>query len=124
MTQGARLSEDEIRASFRPITKREDVDGQKEATRSRRARREPERPHRRNHLRENVARKAAAKSTARKKLKSKGRVPAPVKRARPKQHIAISHYRDEDFKADGLRTYAQYRDLGVAEASRAWRRRM
>ena len=41
----------------------------------------------------------------------------PVKRARPKQRIAVSHHRDEDFKADGLRTYAKYRDLGVAEAS-------
>ena len=64
-----------------------------------------------------AARKTAAKSTARKKLKSKGRAAAPAKRARPKQRIAISHYRDEDFKVDGLRTYAQYRDLGVAEAS-------
>ena len=61
--------------------------------------------------------KTAAKSTARKKLKAKGRAPAPVKRARPKQRIAISHHREEDFKADGLRAYAQYRDLGVAEAS-------
>ncbi|SDR91643.1 cupin domain-containing protein [Bradyrhizobium canariense] len=63
------------------------------------------------------ARKVAAKSSARKPLKSKGRTPAPVKRTRPKQRIAISHHRDEDFKADGLRTYAHYRDLGVAAAS-------
>jgi hypothetical protein len=63
------------------------------------------------------ARKAAAKSTARKKLASKGRATAPVKRARPKQRVAISHHREEDFKADGLRAYAQYRDLGVADAS-------
>jgi hypothetical protein len=62
-------------------------------------------------------RKAAAKSTARKSLKGRGRAPAPVKRARPKQRIAISHYRDEDFKADGLRAYAHYRDLGIADAS-------
>ncbi len=60
---------------------------------------------------------AAAKSTARKKLESKGRAPAPAKRARPKQRIAVSHHREEDFKADGLRAYAQYRDLGIAEAS-------
>jgi mannose-6-phosphate isomerase-like protein (cupin superfamily) len=64
-----------------------------------------------------VAAKTAAKSTARKKLKSKGRTPAPAKRARPKQRIAISHHREEDFKADGLRTYAQYRDLGFADAT-------
>ena len=63
------------------------------------------------------ARKRAAKSTARRKLKSKGRAATPAKRARPKQRVAISHHRDEDFKADGLRAYAQYRDLGVAEAS-------
>ena len=74
----------------------------------------------------------AAKSTARKTIKSKGRVTAAKKaaakatfkatakatsKARPKQRIAISHHREEDFKADGLRTYAQYRDLGIADAS-------
>jgi hypothetical protein len=68
------------------------------------------------------ARKTAAKSTARKSIKAKDRktkarsLPA-AKRVRSKQRIAISHYRDEDFKADGLRAYAQYRDLGIAEAS-------
>jgi mannose-6-phosphate isomerase-like protein (cupin superfamily) len=61
--------------------------------------------------------KRAATPTARKKLTAKGRVQPPAKRLRPKQRIAISHHRDEDFKADGLRAYAQYRDLGVAEAS-------
>jgi hypothetical protein len=78
------------------------------------------------------ARKAAAKPTARKSVKAKDRkatdrkttdrktkaraVPV-AKRARPKQHIAISHHRDEDFKADGLRAYAHYRDLGFADAT-------
>ena len=61
--------------------------------------------------------KSVAKSSARKPLKGRGRAPAPVKRARPIQRIAISHYRDEDFKADGLRAYAHYRDLGIADAS-------
>ena len=75
--------------------------------------------------------KAAAKSSARKTIKSKARgVPAmkpkaksktasktASRTARPKQRIAISHHREEDFKADGLRTYAHYRDLGIAEAS-------
>jgi mannose-6-phosphate isomerase-like protein (cupin superfamily) len=69
-----------------------------------------------------TARKVAAKSapnkpTARKKIKSRGRASVSVKRARPKQRVAISHHREEDFKADGLRTYAKYRDLGIAEAS-------
>ena len=59
---------------------------------------------------------------ARKRIKSKDRKPkardvSPAKRARPKQRIAMSHHRDEDFKADGLRAYAKYRDLGIAEAS-------
>jgi hypothetical protein len=68
------------------------------------------------------ARKPAAKSTARKAIKAKDReakardVPA-AKRARPKQRIAISHYRNEDFQARGLRAYARYRDLGIAEAT-------
>ena len=66
--------------------------------------------------------KGATKSSARKPIKSKGRVsaakPKAVKaKARPKQRIAISHHREEDFKADGLRTYAQYRDLGIADAT-------
>jgi mannose-6-phosphate isomerase-like protein (cupin superfamily) len=66
--------------------------------------------------------KTAAKSSARKAVKSKARgapaaKPKPVKKARPKQTIAISHHREEDFKADGLRTYAKYRDLGIADAT-------
>jgi mannose-6-phosphate isomerase-like protein (cupin superfamily) len=62
-------------------------------------------------------RKAAAKTSARRKPKSKGRAPAPAKKARPKQRVAISHHREEDFKADGLRAYAKYRDLGIADAT-------
>ncbi|MBR0754012.1 cupin domain-containing protein [Bradyrhizobium jicamae] len=63
--------------------------------------------------------KTAAKSSARKAIKSKGRVSTakPKAKARPKQRIAISHHREEDFKADGLRAYAKYRDLGIAAAS-------
>jgi mannose-6-phosphate isomerase-like protein (cupin superfamily) len=61
--------------------------------------------------------KPIAKATARKQIESRGRAAVPVKPARPKQRIAISHHREEDFKADGLRAYAQYRDLGIVEAS-------
>ena len=68
--------------------------------------------------------KTGAKSSARKTIKSKGRVTAAKKgapkaatKARPKQRIAISHHREEDFKADGLRAYAKYRDLGISAAS-------
>ncbi|MGA7804380.1 MAG: cupin [Bradyrhizobium sp.] len=63
------------------------------------------------------ARKVAGKTAARKTIKSKGRATPAAKRAQPKQRIAISHHRDEDFKADGLRAYATYRDLGIVEAS-------
>jgi hypothetical protein len=62
------------------------------------------------------ARTTAAKSTARPTIKVNRGVPA-AKRPGPKQRIAISHHREEDFKADGLRTYAQYRDLGIADAT-------
>jgi mannose-6-phosphate isomerase-like protein (cupin superfamily) len=59
--------------------------------------------------------KTAAKSTSRKPLKAARATAKPPRR--PKQRIAISHHRDQDFKADGLRTYAHYRDLGIAAAS-------
>jgi hypothetical protein len=73
----------------------------------------------------------SAKSSSRKTIKSKGRglpaakskvvaktaVKASKTKPRPKQRIAVSHHREEDFKADGLRSYAQYRDLGIADAT-------
>jgi len=65
--------------------------------------------------------KSAARSSARKTVKAKARATAAKtatkKPSRPKQRIAISHHREEDFKADGLRAYAKYRDLGIAAAS-------
>jgi mannose-6-phosphate isomerase-like protein (cupin superfamily) len=60
--------------------------------------------------------RGAAKTSARKTIKSKGRATA-AKKARPKQRIAVSHHREEDFKADGLRAYAKYRDLGINDAT-------
>jgi mannose-6-phosphate isomerase-like protein (cupin superfamily) len=69
--------------------------------------------------RKSAARKTTAKSTSRKAQSRKApRALAAAKRPRrPKQRIAISHYRDEDFVANGLRRYAYYRDLGIAAAS-------
>jgi mannose-6-phosphate isomerase-like protein (cupin superfamily) len=59
--------------------------------------------------------KSSNEPSARKALKSTGRAaPAPK---RPKQRVAISHHREDDFKTDGLRAYAAYRDLGIAEAT-------
>jgi hypothetical protein len=68
-----------------------------------------------------TGRHAAAKSSTRKTIKSKARsAPAKVRAkpsTKPKQRIAVSHHREEDFKADGLRAYAMYRDLGIADAT-------
>ena len=63
----------------------------------------------------------AVKSSKRKTIKYKARS-APAKArtkpsTKPKQRIAVSHHREEDFKADGLRAYARYRDLGIADAT-------
>jgi hypothetical protein len=68
-------------------------------------------------LKKSPSRKAAAKSSARKPIKAKRASAVARPKPRPKQRIAISHHREEDFKADGLRTYAKYRDLGIADAS-------
>jgi hypothetical protein len=76
--------------------------------------------------RKSAARKTAAKSTSRKtvqahdrtaKARKVPRAPAAKPPRRSKQHIAISHHREEDFVANGLRRYAHYRDLGIAAAS-------
>jgi uncharacterized cupin superfamily protein len=62
-----------------------------------------------------AAKPAATKPAARRALQSsKAATSAPRRR---KQRVAISHHREEDFKADGLRAYAQYRDLGIVEAT-------
>ncbi|HVZ09200.1 cupin domain-containing protein [Rhodopila sp.] len=37
--------------------------------------------------------------------------------ARPPQHFTVSHLHEDDFKRDGLRPYALYRDLGIAAAT-------
>jgi hypothetical protein len=64
---------------------------------------------------------AARRTTAR-----RPRVAAPPRRkvaaprlqaAAPMQRFTVSHNNDADFKKDGLRPYALYRDLGVAAAS-------
>ena len=68
-------------------------------------------------LKKSPGRKTSAKSSARKPIKAKRASPVAKSKARPKQRVAISHHRDQDFKADGLRAYAMYRDLGIADAS-------
>ena len=68
-------------------------------------------------VKKSAPRKKAAASTSRAKAKAnKPRASAAriAKSARPKQRFVVSHHREEDFAADGLRAYAQYRDLGIA----------
>ncbi|HEY4204036.1 MAG TPA: cupin domain-containing protein [Xanthobacteraceae bacterium] len=48
---------------------------------------------------------------------SKAKAPAAAARpARPSQRVAVSHYNNADFET-GLRSYAQYRDLGIVDAT-------
>ncbi len=42
---------------------------------------------------------------------------APAATARPPQTFTASHLHEADFKTDGLRPYARYRDLGIAAAT-------
>jgi hypothetical protein len=56
-----------------------------------------------------AGRKASARRTA--KAKGKTRTKAP-----PKHKFTVSHNREQDFN-QGLRTYAKYRDLGIAPAT-------
>lgn len=37
---------------------------------------------------------------------------------KPSQRFNVSHLNESDFKADGLRPYSVYRDLGIAAATR------
>jgi len=73
-------------------------------------------------LKKSTQRKKAAVSTSRTKAKPgkpralAARRAAP-KPARPKQRFVVSHHREDDFKADGLRAYAEYRDLGIAKGT-------
>ncbi len=76
-----------------------------------------------------TGRHAAAKSSTRNAVTPKARSTSKARsvaanprskakpRSKPSQRIAVSHHREEDFKADGLRAYAKYRDLGIADAT-------
>jgi hypothetical protein len=69
--------------------------------------------------------KARAKTTARMAPNKRRSAPAKRRRASPKpapqahrpQAFVVSHLHEDDFLANGLRSYAKYRDLGVAAAT-------
>jgi Cupin domain len=56
------------------------------------------------------------RSSARRPVKARASVKRAAKNASPKQTFVATHYREGDFK-EGLRRYAQYRDLGIAAAT-------
>ena len=56
--------------------------------------------------------KGAARSGARRKTAAKS-----TAKARPTHKFVAKRFKPEDFKSDGLRTYAEYRDLGIEDAT-------
>jgi len=70
-------------------------------------------------------RKANAKSARRTASTKRRAAPAKRRRATPKapakahrpQALVVSHLHEDDFETNGLRSYAKYRDLGVAAAT-------
>ena len=63
--------------------------------------------------------KRASKTTARRATPARRtQTKAAKKKAKPprKQRFVVSHHREEDFEG-GLRRYAKYRDLGIAQAT-------
>lgn len=61
-------------------------------------------------LKEAPGRRPAAQARAPRRAPNSTPIAAP-------QAFTVSHLNHADFKADGLRTYAQYRDLGIAAAT-------
>jgi hypothetical protein len=60
---------------------------------------------------------AKAKKSGKRRRPAKRGAPAARPKSRRAQRFAVSHHRDEDFRTNGLRTYAKYRDLGLAQAT-------
>jgi hypothetical protein len=69
--------------------------------------------------------KARAKNAARAAPAKRRAAASPKRRAAPKvtpkarrpQAFVVSHLHEDDFETNGLRSYAKYRDLGVAAAT-------
>jgi hypothetical protein len=59
---------------------------------------------------------ARKSSSRRKPVAARAKRKAPRKAPR-KQTFNVSHFRAEDFRADGSRSYAEYRDLGMSKAT-------
>ena len=59
--------------------------------------------------------RAAAASRRSKRARAAPRRKAAKKQ--PAQRFVVSHHREQDFRVNGLRTYAKYRDLGLSAAT-------
>lgn len=72
-----------------------------------------------------VVRSSAKTGPAAKRVQSRSSAKSPARpqpEAKPQaetkpQRFTVSHLQESDFKADGLRPYARYRDLGIADAT-------
>jgi mannose-6-phosphate isomerase-like protein (cupin superfamily) len=64
------------------------------------------------------ARRASPRTAAKRTVARKTGSSVQMRRrpARPLQRFVVSHHREEDFES-GLRAYANYRDLGIAQAT-------
>lgn len=62
-------------------------------------------------------RKATMPAKAARRSRPAARPAAAPERAPMPQRFTVSHLNEADFKTDGLRAYAKYRDLGMAEAT-------
>lgn len=63
------------------------------------------------------AKAAAPKRNAPKRATKPARKTARLKAKAPAQRFAVSHLKEADFKREGLRPYAMYRDLGIGDAT-------
>ncbi len=63
-----------------------------------------------------ASKKAEPRKAANRKADARRAVQAKTRAKRPKQKFTVSHHREADFDL-GLRSYAKYRDLGIAPAT-------
>ena len=64
-----------------------------------------------------AGKRAASKPAAPKRAPARKSAPAKRARATAPQRFTVSHLREDDFQPNGLRAYALYRDLGIADAT-------
>jgi Cupin domain len=60
---------------------------------------------------------SSASRTRRQSPAKRRATPGAKLKAWPPQEFTVSHHRDEDFRTNGLRNYAKYRDLGLSRAT-------